>query len=127
MTSAVTSYLFDPPPVKTLPISLDQDIIVTFQNIVQGSNPVTLQDWPTGYTVELRIGKLNATVASAMAEITGPNAVCRIKSAVANTISPGLPWRCIVSIPDPDGVDTDAVVPINGPTERDDGVDTTWS
>jgi hypothetical protein len=120
--TAPTTNLFDPPYIFTLPVSLGMDIIVTFINNVPGSNPPVPADYPEGVTVTLVIGKAGVVSAEGEATITGSNAVCRIPFAQADTLKTGQPWRCVVAVPDPDGIHIDNIVPINGGVERYDGV-----
>lgn len=124
MTAPITN-LFDPPPAYTLPVSLGMDIIVTFVNNVPGSDPPVPVDFPDGVTVTLAIGKQGLTLAEGVATITGPNAVCRIPFASADTVKTGTPWRCVVTLPESAVPDPDIpvpIVPINGGVERFDGV-----
>jgi hypothetical protein len=114
--------LFNPPPAWVLPVSLGQDIIVTFQNVVPGSDPVAYQNFPpTVLSVSLVIGKLNNTLATGIAVISGSNATCRIPFATADSLKNDTPWRCVVVVQDSDGINTDHLTPINGVVHRYDG------
>jgi hypothetical protein len=108
-------YLFPPTPALTLPVSLGEDIKLTFKNRVPGSDPATYTDYPAGISIKLVVGKGSSAIV-APATITGFIAICKIESERADKIADGAVWRCIVS--DDLGNDT---VPINGPIERHDG------
>lgn len=109
------AYLFPPTPVFTLPVSLGEDIKLTFKNRVPGSSPATYTDYPAGMSIKLVIGKGSSAIV-APAEIEGFTATCKIQSELADKVADGAIWRCIVS--DDLGNDT---VPLNGPIERHDG------
>lgn len=109
------AYLFPPPPVFTLPVSLGQDIILTFKNMVPGSDPAEYTNYAAGLSIKLVIGKGSSAIV-APAEIEGFTATCKIQSELADKVADGAIWRCIVS--DNLGNDT---VPINGSVARNDG------
>jgi hypothetical protein len=113
--------LFPPPTTATLPLSLSADVQVTFRNTVPGSDPPEYVDYPPGVTISLIVGRQGETVAEAVAVITGSDAICEIPAAVADTLKPGLPWRCVVSAPDGAG-GYGTLVAINGPIGRFDGI-----
>ena len=112
--------LFPPPPVFSLPVSLGADVQVTFRNMTPGSDPPVYVDYPPGVGVSLVVGKSGATVAEAAAVISGSDALCEIPFATADTLKAGLPWRCVVSVPDGSG-GVDSVVAVNGVVVRFDG------
>lgn len=109
------TYLFPPPLVRTLPVSLGGDIIVDFKNRVPGSDPVEYVNYPNDLTIDLVVGEGSSKII-APAVISTFHAVCRIESTVADTLKDGTPWACIVHVVDDD------TVAINGPLERNDGV-----
>lgn len=111
--------LFPPPPTYALPVSLGADIQVTFRNMVPGSEPPEYVDYPPEVGVSLVVGKAGAVLAESVAVINGPDAVCDILFPVADTLKAGVPWRCVVTVPD--GDESDAVVPVNGLVVRFDG------
>lgn len=113
--------LFPFTPTYALPVSMDADIIVTFLNQTPDVDPPVYEDYPDNTTVSLVIGKATAVVAQAVGVISGHIATCRIPKAQANLIKDGALWRCVVTIPDPNGVDVDSIVPVNGVVERSDG------
>lgn len=110
----MTDYLFPPTPAKTLPVSLHSDIIVDFKNRVPGSDPIAYTDYPGEISIDLIIGNIVAP-----AVISTYHAVCRVESTVADTITDGTLWACVVRVA---GIpQSDDTVPINGTIERHDG------
>lgn len=122
MTAPTPNYVFNPTPSSTLPVSLDEDIIVTFRNKVPNSNPVAYQDFPAGTTVSLVIstgGRTDEILAQGVGDVQGSSAACRIPYTVANTLKTGHVWRCVLTLQD--SGNTDHLVPINGQIQRFDG------
>jgi hypothetical protein len=112
----MSDLLFDPPEMYDLPVSLGRDIIVEFKNAVPNSDPIEYTDYPAGTTVTLVITKGITEFASAVGEISGYSAICKIKHDVADTVKTGMFWRCSVTLPD-----EDEVVGVNGMVVRYDG------
>lgn len=104
--------LFEIPPIFDLPLSKGKDLVVDFTQKVDG----VLTAYAPGVTVTLVID--TDTPVTATAVITTHHAVCRIESAVADTIPKGKLWRVVVSYPDDP---TTEDVPMNGRTIRADG------
>jgi hypothetical protein len=114
----MADYLFPPPLVRVLPVSLGADIIVDFKNRVPGSNPVAYVDYPSNIGIDLVIGEGASKITSA-ATISTYHAVCRVESSVVDTLKDGALWACIVHV---EGIpQSDDMVPINGTLERNDG------
>lgn len=110
--------LFNPPPTAVLPLSLGRDVVLTFRNQVPNSDPVQYQNFPSGVSVKLVIGK-GSTAVEGVATISGSEAVCRIESEEADKIRPGTLWRVVVSS-DQGDYSADEV-PLNGKVVRSDG------
>lgn len=114
----MTDYLFPPPLVRVLPVSLGGDIIVDFKNRVPNSNPVAYLDYPNDISVTLVIGE-GADKIVKTATISTHHAVCRVESSVADTLKDTTLWACIVHVAG--SPQTDDIVAINGTLERNDG------
>ena len=88
--------------------------------MVPDSDPPEYVDYPPGVGVSLVVGKAGSSVAEAVGVISGSDAVCEIPFTVADTLKVGVPWRCVVSVPDGSG-GVDSVVAVNGAVVRFDG------
>lgn len=110
--------LFNVPQTYDIPMSLGGDFIVTFKNKTPGSDPAEYIDFPNNVSIKMIIGK-GDTATQINGVITGPNAVFRLESEVADTIRAGVSWRLIYSILG--DTLTDDIVIMNGKVVRSDG------
>lgn len=108
-------------PKMPLPVSKGGDLIVDFMQKIDD----VYTDYASGVSVKLEvdiqgIGKPAPPLqtVTGFGDITAFHAVCRIESEVADLITPGSLWRCIVSYPT---VPSTEVIAMNGRVIRSDG------
>lgn len=106
--------LFAPPPIASLPLSLGQDLRVTFNNAPAG----VYTAYPAGATVTLVIDTVPPTTGDATIE--GYSAIVTIPYTDTDPIPKSVKWRCLVTLPDEIAGELN-VVAINGQTVRSDG------
>lgn len=111
--------LYDPPPIRDLPLTRGRDLVVDFQQQIPVDDVLTYTPYGDGVTVSLIIDTDHDPVV-AEAVIDGYHAIVRIESTVADIIPKGKLWRCRISTP-ASGEQTDDIVPVNGRTVRYDG------
>lgn len=111
----MSELLFKPPPIRDLPLTKGQDLIVNFKNRIPNVTPAQYQPYESGVSVLLVIETSPAT--EVLATIDGENAVCKVESTETDTIRDGTLWRAVVNFPD-----NINLVAINGATVRWDGV-----
>lgn len=106
-----TTEVFARPPSRTLPLSKGGDLVIDFQQKIDG----VYENYAAGVSVALQIDATPPIVASA--SMSTYHAVCRVEFAIADTIIVGTPWRCVISYPT---IPTTEVVGMNGVTSRAD-------
>lgn len=104
------------PPKMPLPVSKGGDLIIDFMQKIDN----VYTDYAAGTIVKLEVdiqgvGKQTVT---GLGEITAHHAVCRIESEVADLITEGSLWRCIITYPTAPTTD---VIGMNGRITRSDG------
>ena len=117
----MTTPLFDPPTVHSLPVSWHGDTVVSFDNY----DPVgaalippvwTLLDYEPG--VSAYVDLKTDPVQRFTAVISGPHAVVRIESEIADALKNSTLWVFLLSYPGSPSTETPVV---NGVVERHDG------
>lgn len=104
--------IFARPPRGTIPLSKGGDLVVDFQQRIDGVHT----DYASGVFVRLVIDTPHDTI-DAIATISGFHAFCKVESEVADSINAGVAWRCLVSYPT---VPRTEIVAMNGTITRAD-------
>lgn len=113
--------LFDPPPIHSLPVSWHGDLVVDFENYDPDAAAQTPPVWtPVDYEpgVQGWLDVKTSTPQRFPAVITGNHAVVRIESEIADTLTTNTPWVFLLSYP---GTPTTEVAVVNGLIQRYDG------
>jgi len=104
--------IFARPPRGTIPLSKGGDLVVDFQQRIDGIHT----DYASGVYVKLIIDVTHDEI-DALATISGFHAVCKVESEIADSVNPGVAWRCVVSYPT---VPRTEIVAMNGTIARAD-------
>lgn len=117
----MTTPLFDPPPVHSLPVSWHADCVVDFENYdPEGA----AQDPPVWTPVDFEAGVIACLDVKTdppqrfSAVIAGNHAVVRIESEIADLLRSGTVWVFLLIYPGDPATDVPVV---NGVIERYDG------